>query len=167
MADPTTKAELLAMMQRGYTTFEALLAPLKAEQMTTAGVNADWSIKDILVHLVTWHRRAAQSLEAAQRNEEPQLKPPVNTSEEMNQFNDATYDANRTRPLPEVQQEFRTSYQQFVACVEASSEEALFDPQRFPWMTGHALWELVAGNAFGHYEEHIAPIEEWLARQTM
>jgi hypothetical protein len=163
MAEISTKAELLATMQHGYTTFEAFLAPLNAELMTTPNVSGDWSIKDILVHLATWQRRAAQILEAAQHNEKPRLNPPVKTDEEMNQFNDATFAANRARSLPDVQQDFRAAYQELVVSVEALSEEDLFEPGRFAWMQGNALWENVEGNSFGHYDEHVAVIKAWLA----
>ncbi|GHO61289.1 hypothetical protein KSC_001810 [Ktedonobacter sp. SOSP1-52] len=41
------------MMERGYTAFEAFLAPLSEAQLTESGVSGDWSLKDILVHLAT------------------------------------------------------------------------------------------------------------------
>lgn len=164
MADPTTKAELLEMMQHGYTTFEALLAPLSAAQLTEPGVSGDWSIKDILVHLATWQGRAAQILEAAGRNEKAQLDPPVSNDEEMNRFNDATFAANRSRPLAQAQQDFRTSYQRLRAATEALSEEDLFEQDRFAWLKGRAPWTVAEGDTFGHYDEHRTVIEAWLQR---
>lgn len=166
MADITTKTELLAKMQHGYTALEAFLAPLNVTQMTTPGVSGDWSIKDTLVHLATWQRRAARSLEAAQHNAQPQHDPPVESDEEMNQFNDATFVTNRARALSEVQQDFQASYQELVVRVKALREEDLFEAGRFAWMDGSALWATVEGNTFGHYDEHITLIKAWLAQQS-
>lgn len=167
MSTPTNKAELLEMMERGYTAFEALLAPLSEAQLTESGVSGDWSLKDILVHLATWQGRAAQILEAAQRNEQPQLTPSIKTDEEMDQFNNTTFAANRSRPLAEVKQDFHASYQQLLAATEALGEVDLFDPGRFAWMKGNALWTTAEGDTFGHYDEHKPAIEAWLARQLL
>lgn len=165
MANPTTKAELLTKIQKSYTEFEALLAPLSPAQLTTPGVNGDWSIKDILVHVATWQARAALILEAASRGETPRLTPPVTNEEEMDRFNDEIFLTHRTQPLDDVWSSFRASYQQLLAATEVLSEEDLFDAQRFPWRKGEPLWKLVGGDTFEHYPEHISMIEEWQVRQ--
>jgi hypothetical protein len=168
MADPTTKAELLDTMQRGYTAFEALLVPLSAEQLTTPGVNDEWSIKDNLAHIATWQGRMAERLEAIARGEdEAKLEPTITTEEEMHQFNAATFTANRSRPLDEVRANFRASYQRMLAATGVLSESVLFEPGRFAWMKGDPLWKNIGGNSFWHYDEHTAIIEQWLARQAV
>jgi hypothetical protein len=48
MADPTTKAELVDLIQAEYGRFQDLLAPLTEQQMTEKGVTGEWSVKDIL-----------------------------------------------------------------------------------------------------------------------
>ena len=165
MADPTNKTELLETMQSSYAAFEALLAPLSEAQLTVPDVHGEWSIKDVLVHLATWQGRAAEILEAAQRNEQPQLNPPIKTDEEMDHFNDAVFAAKRSYPLLDARQDFRASYQRLQAVVEVLSEDALFDPQHFAWTKEQPLWRTVEGDTFGHYEEHAPMIEAWLARQ--
>lgn len=166
MSDPTNKAELLAEMRKGYANFEALLGRLSDAQLTTPGVNGEWSVKDILVHLATWQRRMSQRMQAIARGEDGlRLEPVIDNDEKMNAFNDATFAANRSRPLDEVRAEFRGAYQQLLADVEVANERDLFDPQRFAWLEGASLWQNVAGNSFAHYEEHIPMIEQWLAHQ--
>lgn len=164
MSDPTNKTELLEAMQSSYAAFEALLAPLSEEQLTTPGVNGEWAIKDILVHLATWQKRMALRLEALARDDETNPnQPPINTDEEMNRFNDETFAANRTRPLNLVWFDFRSSYQRMLEDTKALSESNLFDKQRYAWLEGDALWENIAGNSFAHYKEHTPMIEAWLA----
>lgn len=168
MSDPTNKSELLERMQSGYAAFEKLLAPLSEEQLTTPGVNGDWAIKDILVHLATWQKRMALRLEALARNDEANPnQPAINNDEEMNRFNDETFAANRTRPLHLVQSDFRATYQRLLKGTEALSESDLFDPQRYTWLEGSPLWEIIAGNSFAHYEEHAPMIEAWLSAKQV
>lgn len=162
MSEPTNKAQLLDLVRSGYAAFEDLLAPLSEAQLTTPGVNGDWSIKDVLVHLATWQQRADIRVQAALRNTAPDQEP-ITNDEEMNRFNDETFAQNRQRPLAEVQNDFRTSYQQLLADAEALSENDLFDSDRFPWMKGTAIWQLLEGDTYGHYDEHKPPIEAWLS----
>lgn len=159
MSTPTHKAELLNMMERGYADFEAVLASLSEAQLIEPGASGDWSIKDILAHLATWQGRAAQILEAARRNEQPQLIPSVTSDEEMDEFNQATFAANHSRPLAEVTQDFHASYQQLLVATRVMSEEDLFNPGRFAWMKANALWTVLKGDRFGHYDEHKPTIE--------
>ena len=59
---PNDKDELLAMIQSGYEQFEALLATLSEGQMTIAGVNGSWSVKDNLAHLTAWENYQARMM---------------------------------------------------------------------------------------------------------
>jgi hypothetical protein len=43
-------------------------------------------------------------------------------------------------------------------------DEDLFDPNRFAWRRGSPLWDLVAGDTYEHYNEHMQSIQQWLAR---
>lgn len=164
MSDPNNKAELLEKMRTGYAAFEALLAPLSIEQLSTPGVNGAWAVKDILVHLAVWQTRVSLRLEGIARHEEAALEP-IDSDEKMNAFNDATFEANRSRPPAEVLEEFRAAVKRLDANVAATDESDLFTAGRFPWLDGGVLWDGVAGNTYGHYEEHAPMIEQWLASQ--
>ena len=66
------KPRLLALMNTGYTEFTTLIAPLDATQLTTPGVDHQWSIKDILVHLGFWQHHLLTYLQAAIQGETPE-----------------------------------------------------------------------------------------------
>ena len=150
-------------MRAKYAALEEILTPLDDTQMTTAGVNGDWSIKDIMAHITSWHHRLLGQLHVAMRNEKPTL-PGITTDEEMHMLNEQFYQENKTRPLSEVLNDFHTSYRQIVESVQSMNEEDLIDPQRFAWMRGDPLWYLVAGDTYEHYLEHSQPIKDWLAK---
>ena len=81
-------------------------------------------------------------------------------------MNDYIYLRNKSRQLDEVQADFHTSYAQVVATVRSMDDALLFEPDRLAWTEGNALYGWVVGNTFGHYEEHIGPIKNWLANQS-
>ena len=85
--------------------------------------------------------------------------PGLSTEDEINE---RFYQQNKDRPLADVLATFRTLYQSVLETVEAMSEETLNAP--FPWRKdGNPIWPLIAGNTYGHYQEHGNIIRSWLS----
>ena len=161
MPETVEKAVLLDKIQTEYNQFEAILAPLNEEQMTTPTVNGHWSVKDNIAHLTAWQDYLLDQLHGALAGKEPpEFMPGLSTEDEINEH---FYRKNKDRPLAEVLTAFRASYQRVLAAVQAMSEEALNAP--FPWSKGdNPVLSLVAGNTYGHYQEHGNIILRWLGR---
>jgi len=160
MSGQVNKAELLGEMQRGYLALEAILTPLHETEMTTTGVNGDWSIKDVLTHLTAWQRVMVDRLRAAARNEEPTITGLTN--EEIDRLNQQVYQEGKSRPLAEVLTDFRITYLQIEEAVQALSWEDLADAHRFTWLNDTPLWHYVAGDTYEHYQEHSESIRDFL-----
>ena len=86
------------------------------------------------------------------------------TDKEIDRLNEQFYQQNKSRPLPEVLADSRSTYLQIVETVQTMSDADLADPHRFTWMGGNPLWHLVAGDTYEHYQEHIGPMQQWLAK---
>jgi hypothetical protein len=157
-----TKTKILEMIQSEQEALKRTLARLSAEQMTQPGVESNWSVKDILVHITDWERRMVQWIEASVRGEVPERPAPGMTWDDLDRLNEQTYMLNRDKPLGEVQAEFDRSYQRSLRAVEALSEADLIDPYRFEWREGDPLWHMVAANTWWHYKEHRETISDWL-----
>ena len=97
-----TKTELLDELKAENARWEALLSEIGEERMTQPGVAGDWSVKDIIAHLVGWRRRTVARLRAASRNEpEPPSPWPAHLQED-DEINNWIYESNRDRPLVDV-----------------------------------------------------------------
>lgn len=158
------KNGVLDAMHKRYRELDALISPLSEKQLTIPGVNGAWSIKDVVAHLTSWNRFALAALQAAVQGNEPVY--PVDISLDDDVVNEQFYQANKLKPLNEVRSEFRVTFLQMIEAIEALSEEALFDPQRFSWRNGRPLYLIVLGSGYGHYEEHIEQIRAWLASSS-
>src|SRR5436853_2081121 len=101
MAQYMDKAILLNKIRTRQAEFEGLLAPLDEAQMTTTGVNGEWSIKDVLAHLTAWQKRTIERLQAA-AEQRGLTTTPVANDEEMNALNARFYEENKARPLAEI-----------------------------------------------------------------
>ena len=162
MAEQIDKATILNETHTNYASLEEILTSLDESQLTKKGVIPDWSIKDILAHIAAWHHRLLTWLDAATRNEEPTISGP-DSVEEMDALNAQFYQENKSRSLNEVLTDFRTTYLQITHKIQAMHKEDLISPHRFVWSQGRPLWQLVAGDTYEHYQEHMAQIQEWLA----
>lgn len=161
MAEQQDKGQILEQMNRGYVAFEALLASLSTEQLTTPGVNGNWSIKDNIAHLSQWHKRTIDLLQAVK---EGRSLPHLTASMSEEEINEMFYQQNHARSLQDVEAEFRSTFQQFVESIIALSNEELNKPQ--DWLEHRPIVLWIAGNSYEHYEEHTAIIETWLSSQS-
>lgn len=153
------RTQLLEEESRAFEALANLLEPLNAEQMIVGGVNGSWSIKDILAHITAWHIHLLNLMEGVRLGQEPALNHDEN--KELDDINEQFYQQGQTRPLDEVLQDFYNTRQRIVEQLQQLSDEQLQTP---PWpdSTG-PLSDFVAGNTFGHYAEHMQPIQTWLA----
>jgi len=163
MPEPADKATLLDEIRTQFAALEEILAPLDMARMTIEGVIPDWSIKDLLAHIASWHHRLLVWLYAAIRNEEPTISGP-NSVEEMDALNAQFYQENKSQSLTEALTDLRTTHQQILDIIQEMPEEDLFNPVRFVWAEGEPLWQVIAGDTYEHYQEHQKQIQKWLAQ---
>lgn len=156
-----TKSELLATIRSERGLLEAALSEVDVEQMTQPGVEGDWSVKDIVAHIVAWEQRMIGWVAAALRDEVPEVP---RTWDVVHRLNEQIYLENRDRPLCDVLADLPRSYQEALRAAEDVSEDDLVDPDRFGWRAGEPLWKMVAANTWWHYREHCQSLRAWLDR---
>ena len=162
--EPKTKQELLHIIQDERHKLETALAKMSADQMTTAVIDHDWTVKDILAHIVAWEQLMIGWLTEIQRGDIP--SPPIPaTNQAVDAINLEVYQRNKERPLAAVWAEFATSYQQALAAIAPFDDRQLFDPDFYPWRQKRPLLFLVGGNTGWHYYEHHETIARWLNEQ--
>ncbi len=162
-----TKARLLEQIDREWQALQAILAQVPPEWMVEPGVHGSWSVKDIMAHIAVWQQRMVGWMEVTLRGEEPQILPPGLTWDNLDEWNERTYQENRGRPLEDVRAHLQRSYEQARRIAAAAPEADLLAPRRFPWRKENPLWYLVAANTCWHYAEHAQAIREWLKRLSV
>ena len=147
-------------MRAGRKELEKLLARLSPSQMEMEkALYENWSVKDLLAHLGFWERRAAAILKALQAGE---AVPSLVGDLTLDEVNAQAFAANHFRPLADVQAEEEAAYQDLLALTENAPENDLFDPQRFTWTNGQPFFDWIEGNSYGHYQEHLPALLEWI-----
>lgn len=163
MAEPTTKAELLAAVHGADSALHAAYAGVERTKMEEPGVNDGWSIKDEIAHLAFWNQTLVARLEGAAAGTDPDPAVFPNSKEEIDAWNARRFAESKTLPLDDVLSEYRDTFSAVIAGVEALPEAELFDANRFAWTKGEPLERSVAGEIYEHYPEHVEQIERWVA----
>lgn len=155
------KAELLRRMERSFRYFDWLLTRVASEGDPEApGVTGEWSVKDVVAHLIAHEQRTIEEIAWAKHGETLPIK-----HEENDSFNDGAVYACRAMSFEFVCKQWRRSYQSVVETI-SSLDEADFDPESgVVKALDDSIDGAVANNTYEHYHHHGAEIEAWLDDQ--
>jgi uncharacterized damage-inducible protein DinB len=153
------KAPLLKTLTETRAAWEALLAQIDEEQMQKPGAAGKWSVKDVIAH-VAW----------CESEIVPVLRTHVLAGSDFwnlsdDEGNELTYQQNKDRPLHDIVNEEQQAYTALLEVVQQIRDEELNDPHCFKNMPQEwRPWQLIAGNSFKHYEDHMPSLRDWLAK---
>jgi hypothetical protein len=159
MKEPASKAELQEWVEQSRAAFVAQIEQTPVERVTEPGVEAAWSVKDIVAHITAWENTLCHWLPTAVCGEVP---PVPQSDDDVNRMNHAFYEASLPLSWEAVWQAFVLSGPRVMQAVAEAPEADLFDELRFAWRDGRPLWFMVGSNTFWHYEEHQPQIAAWL-----
>ena len=162
MNEDMTKADLLDQIRSERQALEANLAGLSEEQMLKPGVEGEWSVKDILIHIVAWEQRMISWVNQSLTGVPVQMLPQGYTWDDLDRWNQETYLKHRDDSLADVLAQFSSSYREALSTAGSVEENTLLDPERFAWREGKPLWPVVAANTCWHYRDHRKSIGAWL-----
>ena len=163
--NPENKDGALETLRAEFARWEALLGGLSAAQITAPQLDEGWSVKDVVAHLWTWQQRSVARLEAARDGHEPvypawptQLDPEL--EDQPHALNAWLYQATRDQPWPQIYASWHANFTRFLELAAALSEADLLEQDRYPWLPGYALIEVLHGTAEHHAEhaEYLAPL---------
>ena len=162
----TTKAELLADIQDARQKMEKKYGGLTPAQMVCPCSMGDWSVKDILAHLVDWEQRFIVWYQAGLKGETPQTPAPGKTWRDLPEINHQGYLAHRNESLEEVLANSTSSYDQIMTLVYGMTEEEIFSPKVYPWTGDSSLLGFIAANTSSHYRWAIRNIRTQTIRKS-
>jgi hypothetical protein len=117
----------------------------------------DWSIKDIVAHIVGWQREMAPALERLARGERP-IAEGV-SYEDVDAWNARFAEARRESSAAEVLLELDKTHESFMHAA-ASVPDARFVPEK-------TAYRIVDLNSAHHYREHADQIRAWRASRQI
>ena len=166
MDAPKDKKNLIQRIRDERNRLAALLGNASENEMLIPLGEDGWSVKDHVAHIVIWEKRMVEWVNVVKRGEVPQQLPPGMTWDDLDRWNEQTFEENSERELKEVLADFNHFADEVVQVVEAMPEDLLMRVDSLAWRSGSPLWEMVAENTFWHYLEHRETIKNWQETRT-
>lgn len=151
MPRPTSKTELLAAIDHEHGALGATLETLTPEQMVDPGVVGEWSVKDVLAHLVEWQQMALGWYRTGLRGAVPDMPAPGYKWNQTPALNQMIYEKHRDAPLSEVMEAFSASHAEILSLIEELSNEELFTPGRYEWTRKNTMGTYFVSATSSHY----------------
>jgi carboxymethylenebutenolidase len=158
---PQTDADLVDRIEQGWAELQATWAGLPDAALTRRGP-AGWSIKDHIGHVTFWENWLLRSIIDGEPAEAV-TGIAAETLADIDAVNAIAAARTAEQPLATVLRESATTHEALLTRLRAQPLSAWLQP-RFPDDPDERpllLW--IAGNTWGHYEEHIAWIRNLLA----
>jgi hypothetical protein len=153
------KAELLQAMKEARLRWGETLEGVPEDRREEPALEGGWSVKDVIAHISEWEGVAATRL-AFSLGES--ATGPDFEDLEIDERNQRYYERNRARPLATVVEQEAANWERLVSVAESMSEEQLNDRTLLKTRPGVEPWDMIAGNAHEHFDEHIEQIHDWL-----
>ena len=155
-----SKQALTANLKTAYDDWERLLSTAADKQLFDRRVTSKWTLKDVVAHVMAWQQISIARLQAAMAGQDPEMpawlggSDPFHANEHVHDFNAKIYAIYHAQPWPEVHRAWREGFARFLELAEAIPEDALLESNRYSWLRGYALSDVLKGSC-EHHREHL------------
>ena len=146
-----TKKELLESIQTPRELLNKKFSKLTPRQMVWPGSMGDWSVKDILAHLVDWEQRFIGWYKAGLGGEVPATPAPGVTWRELPKLNQEGFEQHQDETLETVLEQYERSYLEILEIVKGMKEKEIFEAKYYEWTGNSSLLPWIAANTSSHY----------------
>jgi Mycothiol maleylpyruvate isomerase N-terminal domain len=143
------KQELLGRVNEVHDQVTNVLNELTEKQAMRVGLNAHWSVKDLLAHLASWKERGVAELVQIENGT---WQPQKIDRDAVDQFNAAVVDERRTRSMAVVRADFERAHDEMLRLISALPDDVDESSPAF---------RVVNGGSIRHVAHHAAQLVEW------
>ncbi len=143
---------------------EANLAQISPADMLIPGVCGDWTVKDIIAHIMEWEAMFFPWYEASLRGETPEIPGPGLTWKDLRVVNQRIYQKHCERSLEDILADFRAIHQRLEDTVLAMTPEQRETPGVYAFTGGGSIIDWMKAYA-AHDLWAKKQIRAWLKRR--
>ena len=129
---------------------------------------AEWSVTDVLINLTAWEAELVTGLMQIDKNKRPDRL--LSALKNPQAYDKLRYEETQDRDLDQVFLDLQQVRIQVEEWLLEFSDRDLTNPQRYRWLNGKPLSEIIASATFKHEEEFIPQLliyaQEWSERET-
>lgn len=164
-----SKAQMLTLLEQEFNQWEAQIANLSEEKITTASFPNGWIVKDLFAHLLAWDQLIIVRLEAVQLDRDPIMPEwtqiaatDIDEEEKLRQYNARIDDTYREYSWVQVYESWKTNFQKILTVAEEMSEADLLETGKYSWLKGYSLMGNLQGMYEHYHEEHRSHFLSWV-----
>jgi hypothetical protein len=154
--------EILEELDRVREELLVAIEPLPDEALLQPGVMDDWTLADILAHLVVWESEMVTALLRIDQGKTPTRL--VDAFADVDGYNAGRYKENKGRDLDRTFEDLIGVRVQLEEWLAEFSDKDLNNPKRYSWSKGLPLWHIIAENSFRHETQHLPSIKAFVAK---
>ncbi len=152
-----TPHELLNRIHEDREALAALWCELTKEQMIRRpGPQKDWSVKDLVAHLVWWESFILERVTDLINGDKSE------PAEHQDVLNARVYEQHKDSPLAEVLAAFDANWPKLEAFISSLNDDQLNTPAYYRTYDGVALLPILRAGTFGHYPSHVADLRTYV-----
>ncbi|MGB3713059.1 MAG: ClbS/DfsB family four-helix bundle protein [Candidatus Promineifilaceae bacterium] len=137
-----------------------LLQVLPDELLSDPGIMEDWSVTDVLTHLIAWESELVTCLMNLDQGKKPARM--LAAIADVDGYNARRFEENKGRSLDRVLDDLKSVRVQLEEWLSRFSDRDLNDADRYKWSEGVVLWQIIEANSFGHEGEHLPDLEAFV-----
>ncbi|MDX1662768.1 MAG: DinB family protein [Candidatus Promineifilaceae bacterium] len=138
------------------------LAPLPDEALTYPGVIGEWSIADVLAHLVNWEAELVTAFHKIDQEKRPGRL--LQALKDRDRYNAERFAEMKGRDLERIFDDLQDVRAKVEEWLEEFNDKQLKSPGYYDWLSGRPLWKLIAEVTYEHEASHLEEIEAFADR---
>jgi hypothetical protein len=162
MEERLSRDEILQRLETEYHRLVGTVLELPAEQTGRAGVVGEWSVKDVMAHLIYWNMLPVNEVQAALSG-----RRFTDIHETSDQINARTVAQYRAYALHEVLNAFSSSYTMVWDSITRLPDSAFEPGSDIETILDETIHGTFANNTYEHWPIHHAQIVAWASQQGL
>lgn len=148
-------------MREGHQRLVELIDQIPDERLLEPVMDG-WTGKDILAHMAWWHDHSTLVVEGLRAGRPPhEANDPAYSTDALNEQVHREHVAD---PPELTRRAFSESFVRLLTALDPVTDEELFGADRWPWLGGEALAEMILWDSSRHYDAHREHLERLLPK---
>jgi hypothetical protein len=153
---------ILTYLEKELTEWESLLSNLNEYHLLQEPVYGTWTVKDVLAHLYEWQRVSISRLKAGIQNSIPEfpdwfIRDPE-SEKERDELNRLIYNKWENKSWNDVYGSWKNGFKELIELSKKINSDDLNDKEKFKWLDGYSLNDVLEHSYIHHHEDHLLPI---------
>lgn len=158
MPRPTSKKQLIEQSQTNWDKLQSQVNQLSANEIIEGGTVGEWSVKDVLAHLLEWQQMTLSWYYSGKRGEMPLTPSEKFTWREIPALNQAIFEKYQHAELDDIKTWLEASHLEAIESIEMMSDDELFTPKVYKWTKSTTLGSYLTSATCSHYDWAIKQI---------